>query len=61
MRQRSCSFLSWLGIILDEDKNDKGDNERMISKQESKINVFVIPTDEEKMIAEESWAVLRKE
>ena len=60
MRQRICSFLSWLGIILDEDKNDKGDNERMISKQESKINVFVIPTDEEKMIAEESWAVLRK-
>ena len=60
MRQRICSFLSWLGIILDEDKNDKGDNERMISKQESKINVFVIPTDEEKMIAEESCAILLK-
>ncbi len=59
-RQRICTFLSWLGIIIDEDKNDRGDDERIISTQESKINVFVIPTDEEKMIAEESWAVLRK-
>ena len=60
MRQRICSFLSWLGIVLDEDKNNKGDDERIISARESQINVFVIPTDEEKMIAEESWAVLRK-
>ncbi len=59
-RQRICTFLSWLGIIINEDKNDRGDDERIISTQESKINVFVIPTDEEKMIAEESWAVLRK-
>jgi acetate kinase len=51
--------LSWLGIILDEDKNGNGDEERVISTGESKINVFVISTDEEKMIAEESWAILR--
>lgn len=60
MRQRICAFLSWLGIVLDEGKNDKGDDERVISSQESRINVFVIPTDEEKMIAEESWAILLK-
>lgn len=60
MRHRICAFLSWLGIVLDEDKNNKGDDERIISARESQINVFVIPTDEEKMIAEESWAVLRK-
>ena len=60
MRQRILGFLSWLGIVLDEDKNSSGDDERVISTRESKINIFVIPTDEEKMIAEESWAVLRK-
>ena len=60
MRQRICAFLSWLGVILDEDKNGGGDDERVISARESKINILVIPTDEEKMIAEESWAVLRK-
>ncbi|MDM7994745.1 MAG: acetate kinase [Acidobacteriota bacterium] len=59
-RQRICAFLSWLGIVLDEDKNDKGDDERVISARESKIDVFVVPTDEEKMIAEESWTVLQK-
>ncbi len=61
MRQRICAFLSWLGVVLDEDKNGDGDDERVISARESKINVLVIPTDEEKMIAEESWAVLRKQ
>jgi len=61
MRQRICAFLSWLGIVLNEDKNGDGDGERVISARESKINVFVIPTDEEKMIAEESWAVLRQQ
>jgi len=61
MRQRILGFLSWLGIVLDENKNNGGDDERLISARDSKINVFVIPTDEEKMIAEESWAVLRKQ
>jgi len=60
MRQRILGFLSWLGIVLDEDKNSSGDDERVISTRESKVNIFVIPTDEEKMIAEESWAILRK-
>ena len=61
MRQRICAFLSWLGIVLDEDKDSDGDDERVISARDSKINILVIPTDEEKMIAEESWAVLRKQ
>ncbi len=61
MRRRISGFLSWLGIVLDEDKNSDGDDERVISARESKINVLVVSTDEEKMIAEESWAVLRKQ
>ncbi|MFA5321094.1 MAG: acetate kinase [Smithella sp.] len=60
VRQKICSFLSWLGIILDEEKNIGKDNERTISARQSKIKVLVIPTDEEKMIARESWAVLQK-
>ncbi len=60
VRQQICNFLSWLGIVLDEEKNNAGNNERTISAQESKIRVLVVPTDEEKMIARESWAVLQK-
>jgi len=60
VRKQICGFLSWLGIVLDEEKNSGGNNERIISALESKINVLVVPTDEEKMIAGESWAVLQK-
>jgi acetate kinase len=60
VRRQICGFLSWLGIVLDEEKNSGGSNERKISAQESKIEVWVVPTDEEKMIARESWAVLQK-
>jgi acetate kinase len=60
MRRRICVFLSWLGIALDEDRNGAGEGEREISAPETKIRVFVIQTDEEKMIARETWAVLKK-
>lgn len=61
MRRRICALSSWLGIVLDEDKNNGGGDERIISARESKISIFVVPTDEEKMIAYESWAVLQKQ
>ena len=59
MRRRICGFLSWLNIVLDEDRNTNGEGERVISTRESKIKVFVVPTDEEKMIACETRAVLQ--
>lgn len=61
MRRRICDFLSWLDVILDEDRNNEGGGERIISAGNSRIKVLVVPTDEEKMIAEESWAVLQKQ
>ncbi len=60
MRRRICAFLSWLGITLDEDHNRDGIGEREISVRESRIKVLVVPTDEEKMIACETRAVLQK-
>ncbi|PKN53500.1 MAG: acetate kinase [Deltaproteobacteria bacterium HGW-Deltaproteobacteria-13] len=59
MRRRICEFLSWLGIALDEDKNVDSVVEGLISRNGTKIMVLVVPTDEEKMIAQESWAVLQ--
>ena len=60
MRRRICEFLSWLNITLDEAKNIDSTVEGIISRKEAKVKVLVVPTDEEKMIAEESWAVLQK-
>lgn len=47
-----------LGIVLDDDANENGTGERLISKPESKIKVFVIPTNEELMIARDTKRLL---
>jgi len=43
--------LSFMGIELDEDRNDVRGVERVISTEYSKADVLLIPTDEEIMIA----------
>ena len=49
IRQRVCIRLEWLGIGLESAKNKSGSG--LISTDVSKIDVRVIPTDEEGMIA----------
>jgi acetate kinase len=50
IRERICSCCGWLGAALDETANRAG---RMrISAPASRLRVYVIPTDEEKMIAQ---------
>lgn len=48
-----------LGIIIDDDANDNGEGERLITKPESKIKVFVIPTNEELVIARDTKELLK--
>ncbi len=49
IRQRICEASSWLGIDIDQDANNS--NNLRISTPNSKVAVFVIPTNEELMIA----------
>ncbi|ADE29618.1 acetate/propionate family kinase [Rickettsia prowazekii] len=51
IREMISKKLSWLGIKIDYEKNQK--NEHRISTKGSKIKVFVVPTNEELIIAEE--------
>jgi acetate kinase len=44
---RICARCSWLGVVLDESANGR----MRITVEASRIRVYVIPTDEEKMIA----------
>jgi len=60
MRQRICEFLSWLGIVLDDDKNTDKEMEEIISRSDTSVKVLVVPADEEIMIARETWALLKK-
>ncbi|QES87605.1 acetate/propionate family kinase [Rhizosphaericola mali] len=50
IRKRICQKLSYLGLSLDENKNNN--NETIISTEHSVIKVFVIKTDEEIILAE---------
>lgn len=47
-----------LGIVIDDDANENGEGERLITKPESKIKVYVIPTNEELVIARDTKRLL---
>jgi len=53
VRETLCKNLSYLGITFDADAN-KAKGERRISGPDSKVEVLVIPTNEELMIARET-------
>ena len=52
IRSRICEDFGYLNIQLDKEKNNK--NERQISNKASKVKVYVIPTNEELMIAKDT-------
>jgi acetate kinase len=49
IRSRICGRCAWLGLVLDEHANRAG--QMQIAGEASGVRVYVIPTDEEKMIA----------
>ena len=60
IRRRVCRDAAWLGIELDEDANQAhAPGARRISTVGSCVAAWVIPTDEELMIARHTLAVLR--
>lgn len=55
IRNRVCNGLSHMGVELAKDKNNMRGLELEISTNRSKVKVLVIPTDEEMMIAKETF------
>ncbi|OOG37691.1 acetate kinase [Rhodanobacter sp. C06] len=49
MRRRICDRLAWLGLTLDEDANLR--HARRIDREDASVRVYVIPTNEEIVIA----------
>jgi len=63
IRQKVLENLDCLGIVIDKEKNLKTrskDGETLISKPESKIKVFVVPTNEELVFVEDVVGILNK-
>ena len=49
-----CQYLGFLGAELDEEANAKRGDDRLISKPGSKVQLWVIPTNEELVIARDT-------
>ena len=59
-RKAICDQLGVFGVKLDEEKNKIRGEEVKISSNESKISVYVVPTNEELMIAKETLRLIKK-
>ena len=59
IRARICADMQWLGIELDEARNDGvSGQEANVSRAGSRVATWVIPTDEELLIARDTWRVV---
>jgi acetate kinase len=60
VRARICDGLQWMGIDLDADRNAAmvGGKEGRIDREGSRVEVWVIPTDEELLIARDTVRVV---
>ncbi len=56
-RKDICKGLEFLGITVDDAKNNVRGKEVMISEDGAKVKVFIIPTNEELMIARDTLAL----
>ncbi len=59
-RSEVCEGLEFMGIKIDAEKNKVRGEEAIISSDDSKVTVTVIPTDEELMIASDTMNILNK-
>ena len=59
VRKHACAQLGYLGITLDQEKNQVRGEEMEVSTPDSKVKVLVVPTNEELAIARETFALVK--
>jgi len=60
VRKGACEGLEFLGIKIDPEKNNSSNEETIISEDDSRVKVMVIPTNEEWMIAKDTMEIIEK-
>ena len=60
MREEIANMLTWLGVELDAEKNKCRGVERDLTKEGSKVKMFLIPTNEELVIARDTVELVSK-
>jgi len=60
IRKKVCNGLEFLGVELDDEKNKiRDDKSREINKTNSKTKIYVIPTNEEFVIAHDTYELVK--
>ena len=60
IRKCICEHLKWMGVELDLDANNVRGEEKEISTKESKVKVWIVPTNEELVIARDTKNIVEK-
>ena len=58
-RAAICEYLGFMGVKIDPEKNNVRGKETLISTPDSKVQVWVIPTNEELMIAQDTAELVK--
>ena len=58
LREKVTDYLGFMGVTIDKEKNDCRGQEVEITGADSKVRVFIIPTQEELMIARDTKALV---
>jgi len=59
VRAKIVEHLGYLGITLDAEANEVHGDEKLISTKDSKVKVYVVPTNEELAIARDTFALCK--
>ena len=54
-RERICNYLEFAGVKLDVERNKIRGKEALISTDDSKVKLYIVPTNEEIMIARDTY------
>lgn len=58
MRAMICADMENMGVIMDAEKNKVRGEERILSTDDSKVKVLLVPTNEELMIAQDTVEIV---
>ena len=58
-RKMICEHLKWMGVELDLEANNVKAEEKEISTKDSKVKVWIVPTEEELMIARDTQELVK--
>ncbi len=58
-RKAICDYLGFMGVKIDDEANNCRGKERLISTPDSAVQVWVVPTNEELMIAQDTAELVK--